>query len=98
MELAIIIIAFIVAGITAIIGYSVGLKKVQEQERISNDKLIAERQSLDREINLQKQNLESISEQYQSKLEFINSAKERAENEYNSWKNIFEDKKRKSLQ
>ena len=98
MELAIIIIAFIVAGITAIIGYSVGLRKVQEQERISNDKLIAERQSLDREINLQKQNLESISEQYQSKLEFINSAKERAENEYNSWKNIFEDKKRKNIQ
>ena len=98
MELAIIIIVFIVAGITAIIGYSVGLRKVQEQERISNDKLIAERQSLDREINLQKQNLESISEQYQSKLEFINSAKERAENEYNSWKNIFEDKKRKNIQ
>ena len=98
MELAIIIIAFIVAGITAIIGYSVGLRKVQEQERISNDKLIAERQSLDREINLQKQNLESISEQYRSKLEFINSAKERAENEYNSWKNIFEDKKRKNIQ
>ena len=98
MELAIIIIAFIVAGIAAIIGYSVGLRKVQDQERINNDKLIAERQSLDREINLQKQNLESISEQYQSKLEFINSAKERAENEYNSWKNIFEDKKRKNIQ
>lgn len=98
MELAIIIIAFIVAGIAAIVGYSVGLRKIQEQERISNDKLIAERQSLDREINLQKQNLESISEQYQSKLEFINSAKERAENEYNSWKNIFEDKKRKNIQ
>lgn len=95
MELAITIIAFIVA---AIIGYFLGRRKIQEQEKINNDKLFAEKEALDREINLQKQNLNSINEQYQSKLDYVNSAKERAEKEYNSWKSIFEDKKQKSLQ
>lgn len=95
MELAITIIAFIVA---AIVGYFIGRRKIQEQEKINNDKLFAEKEALDREINLQKQNLNSINEQYQSKLDYVNSAKERAEKEYNSWKSIFEDKKQKSLQ
>lgn len=95
MELAITIIAFIVA---AIIGYFLGRRKIQEQEKINNDKLFAEKEALNREINLQKQNLYSINEQYQSKLDYVNSAKERAEKEYNSWKSIFEDKKQKSLQ
>lgn len=95
MELAITIIAFIVA---AIVGYFIGRRKIQEQEKINNDKLFAEKEALDREINLQKQNLYSINEQYQSKLDYVNSAKERAEKEYNSWKSIFEDKKQKSLQ
>ena len=95
MELAITIITFIVA---AIIGYFIGRRKIQEQEKINNDKLFAEKEALDREINLQKQNLYSINEQYQSKLDYVNSAKERAEKEYNSWKSIFEDKKQKSLQ
>lgn len=95
MELAITIIAFVVA---AIVGYFVGRRKIQEQEKINNDKLFAEKEALNREINLQKQNLHSINEQYQSKLNYVNSAKERAEKEYNSWKSIFEDKKQKSLQ
>lgn len=95
MELAITIIAFVVA---AIVGYFIGRKKVQEQEKINNDKLFAEKEALNREISLQKQNLHSINEQYQSKLDYVNSAKERAEKEYNSWKSIFEDKKQKSLQ
>ena len=95
MDLAITIIAFIVA---AIVGYFIGRRKIQEQEKINNDKLFAEKEALDREINLQKQNLYSINEQYQSKLDYVNSAKERAEKEYNSWKSIFEDKKQKSLQ
>ena len=95
MELTITIIAFIVS---AIVGYFIGRRKIQEQEKINNDKLFAEKEALDREINLQKQNLNSINEQYQSKLDYVNSAKERAEKEYNSWKSIFEDKKQKSLQ
>lgn len=95
MELAITIIAFVVA---AIVGYFVGRRKIQEQEKINNDKLFAEKEALNREISLQKQNLHSINEQYQSKLDYVNSAKERAEKEYNSWKSIFEDKKQKSLQ
>ena len=95
MELAITIITFIVA---AIVGYFIGQRKIQEQEKINNDKLFAEKEALDREINLQKQNLYSINEQYQSKLDYVNSAKERAEQEYNSWRSIFEDKKQKSLQ
>lgn len=95
MELVITIIAFVVA---AIVGYFVGRRKIQEQEKINNDKLFAEKEALNREISLQKQNLHSINEQYQSKLDYVNSAKERAEKEYNSWKSIFEDKKQKSLQ
>lgn len=92
----------------------VGLRKdvKEKQEFIDNSALILERNSLlkeiegnlrerdalFREIELQQQNLSSIQQQYSERKELIDSAEQRAENEYQQWQKIFEDKKLKNLQ
>lgn len=98
MELAILVIAFIVAIIAFYVGYSTGFTSVDTSVKIDNSKLEQEKISLEKEISLQKQNLDSIKQQYEDKLKYINSAKQRAENEYNAWTEIFEDKKQQAIQ
>lgn len=98
MELAILVIAFIVAIIAFYVGYSTGSTSVDTSVKIDNSKLEQEKISLEKEISLQKQNLDSIKQQYEDKLKYINSAKQRAENEYNAWTEIFEDKKQQAIQ
>lgn len=90
MEFIVLIVLIVVA---LIFGYTFGKQSTQEQTRIDNSKLEVERQSLLREITSQKERLEDIQKTAKEKEEFIQTAKQRAENEYHNWQEVFEDKK-----
>lgn len=97
MEIVLVIISFVLAILVGILGYLLGKKSKVELVKIDNSKLETERNNLEKEISLQKQNLDSIQNQYIEKLNYINSAEKRAENEYNQWYRIFEDRKNKKF-
>jgi hypothetical protein len=75
MEIVILLIAFVVSYYIA---FSVGKNSVQQQEALNNEKVLLERQSIEKEIEYKRQESARIESEYQSKLKIIEDAENAA--------------------
>ena len=91
MEILIFISLFILC---VIIGVFVGLKyeqhrKNEELQRRERKKYQREKDLLESEISIKKQELSFIQKEYNEKKEYVDSAKQRAEEEYETWQEVY---------
>ena len=91
MEILIFISLFILC---VIIGVFVGLKyeqhrKNEELQRRERKKYQREKDLLESEISIKKQELSFIQKEYNEKKEYVDSAKQRAEEEYKTWQEVY---------
>ena len=91
MEILIFISLFILC---VIIGVFVGLKyeqhrKNEELQRRERKKYQREKDFLETEISIKKQDLSVIQKEYNEKKEYVDSAKQRAEEEYETWQEVY---------
>lgn len=91
MEILIFIFLFILC---VIIGVFVGLKyeqhrKNEELQRRERKKYQREKDLLESEISIKKQELSFIQKEYNEKKEYVDSAKQRAEEEYKTWQEVY---------
>ena len=94
MEILIFISLFILC---VIIGVFVGLKyeqhrKNEELQRRECKKYQREKDLLESEISIKKQELSFIQKEYNEKKEYVDSAKQRAEEEYKTWQEVYLEK------
>lgn len=80
-----------------IIGVFVGLKyeqhrKNEELQRRERKKYQREKDLLESEISIKKQELSFIQKEYNEKKEYVDSAKQRAEEEYKTWQEVYLEK------
>lgn len=91
MKILIFISLFILC---VIIGVFVGLKyeqhrKNEELQRRERKKYQREKDLLESEISIKKQELSFIQKEYNEKKEYVDSAKQRAEEEYKTWQEVY---------